>query len=171
MGQTKGKGEQLVGKGGGLGGAMGAAVPSGGPLGIGRSIVSSSPFQAAFGVGDRATYGGDQPFTRETKEVESNLEDRPESRRTSQTEIKQKKVEDADDYSMDRVRERLLNKAKEERQAKQEQDFVNKQIYDQSLPKPKEKAAELFLGENTQEDVKRKIGNMPRPLQMMVGGV
>ena len=62
------------------------------------------------------------------------------------------------DFDMDKVRERLLAKAKEERTARSQQYAQEKQVYNQSLP------------DSVRKDIQNTMKDSPKPLQFMVRG-
>jgi len=93
----------------------------------------------------KATMTGDVgagPFRKFTEKAEQDMKE--EQQPTKDT--------SKDDFSMENVRKRLLERAKQERMARQNQFTREKEVYDQSLP----------------DSVKKKM--QKNPLQFMVRG-
>ena len=85
----------------------------------------------------RATMTGDVgagPFKKFTDKEE---QDKEETREVTSSQ--------SSDFDMDKVRERLLSKAKEERAARSQQYTKEKQVYNQSLP-DSAKQMQMFVG-------------------------
>ena len=146
MGQSKSTAPKLVGA---MGSSGGGGLQSAVPMVVG----------IATGGKGKATFSGDS-FSKKNQEKEEVEDTKQEN-----------KVNTTDDMSFENIRQRLLDKAKEERVMLNQQMTRERETYDRSLPtSPNEIAAEKFLGKDYKENVKDTIKGLPKPLQMMVGG-
>ena len=111
----------------------------------------------------RATMTGDVgagPFKKFTDKAE---QDKEETREVTSSQ--------SSDFDMDKVRERLLAKAKEERTANQQRIYNEKQIYNTSLPKGFDPRKEGLLNTMEAAGATKGSGNPFKPFQNRASGV
>lgn len=111
----------------------------------------------------RATMTGDVgagPFKKFTDKAEQDKE-----------EIREITSSQSSDFDMDKVRERLLAQAKEDRAANQQRIYNEKQIYNTSLPKGFDPRKEGLLKTMEAAGATKGSGNPFKPFQNRASGV
>ena len=126
-------------------------------------LTGGSGGRGAIGRSGRATMTGDVgagPFKKFTDKEEQNKEDTREVTSSQSS-----------DFDMDKVKERLLAQAKEDRAANQQRISNEKQIYNTSLPKGFDPREEGLLKTMEAAGATKGSGNPFKPFQNRASGV